>query len=386
MKVVVASDKFKGSLLSNEVANHIEIGIKKASCDIEVIKVPMADGGEGTVQSLVEGLKGKIVKKKVVDPLGRPTESFMGILEDRNTAIIEMAASSGLMLLSASERNPMKTTTYGFGELIKGALDMDCRNFILGIGGSATNDGGAGMLQALGAKLLDINGYEIGYGGESLSKVSTIDLSGFDGRISESKITVACDVDNPLCGSNGASYIYGIQKGADKNMVEILDKNLYHFGKLIEKAAGKSVIDCAGSGAAGGLGAALIAFFNAEMKKGIDLVIELTGLENIIKDADLVLTGEGGMDFQTKFGKTPYGVAQIAKKYNLPVIAIAGSLGTGFEELYNNGFDAIFSIVDKPMSLEQAFENSKQLLEAAAERIIRVLMIDLNRKKAGNSY
>lgn len=381
MKVVVASDKFKGSLLSAEVANCIENGIRKVDKDIEVVKVPMADGGEGTVQSLVESFGGKIIKTTVKDPLGRNTEAFLGILESKNTAVIEMAASSGLMLLSETERNPMKTTTYGFGELIKYALDIGCRNFILGIGGSATNDCGAGMLQALGIRLLDEHGNDIGYGGENLVNVVNIDMSGFDPRIAESKITVACDVDNPLCGPDGASYVFGTQKGADSEMVKILDSNLLYFGKFIEKMSGKNVINYPGAGAAGGLGAALIAVLNAELGKGIDLIIEFTGLEEKIKEADLVLTGEGRIDYQTKFGKTPYGVAQIAKKYHLPVIAIAGSIGDDYEKLYESGFDAIFSIVDKPMTMEQAVENSKVLLEAATERIFRTLALNLNRNK-----
>jgi glycerate 2-kinase len=382
MKVVVASDKFKGSLLSTEVANHIEIGIRKVNKNIEVVKVPMADGGEGTVQSLVDSFRGKIKTTNVKDPLGREFESFLGVLEDKKTAIIEMAAASGFMLLSETERNPMKTTTYGFGELIKYGLDLGCRSFIIGIGGSATNDAGAGMLQALGAKLLDKHGDDIGYGGENLSKVVSIDLTGFDSRIAESKIVVACDVNNPLCGPNGASYVYGGQKGADDEMIKVLDENLLHFGHIVEKVCGRKLIDYPGVGAAGGLGLALIAFLNAEIRKGIDLIIEFTGLEEKIKEADLVVTGEGRIDYQTQFGKTPYGVAQIAKKYDLPVIAIAGSIGDGFESLYENGFDAIFSIVDKPMNLEECLADSKVLLEAAAERVFRTLMINVNCDKA----
>jgi glycerate 2-kinase len=378
VRVVIASDKFKGSLRSYEVASCIERGIKKVDSSIEVIKLPMADGGEGTVESLIAGFTGKMVTVKVRDPLMREINSTYGIINGGKTAIIEMASSSGLMLLSQKERNPLKTTTYGFGECIKDAFDKGCRDIIIGIGGSATNDGGAGMLQALGARLLDAEENEIGPGSENLSKLETIDISNLDRRIKEVKITVACDVDNPLCGPNGASYVFGFQKGADEEMVKVLDNNLHHFGKIIEKVTGVSIINYPGAGAAGGVGGSMLAFLCAELKKGIDLVIEITKLEEKIREADLVITGEGMIDYQTKFGKTPYGVAKIAKKYNVPVVAIAGSIGEGYEVLYENGFDTIFSIIDKPMTLKQAIRNSETLVEAAAERIIRALLIRLN--------
>lgn len=376
MKIIVAPDSFKGSLSAKEVADAVERGIKKVYKNAEVVKVPMADGGEGTVQSLVDATKGKIVKLRVRDPLFREIDSFYGILGDGKTAIIEMAAASGLPLLRNWERNPLITTTYGTGELIKHALDMGCRNIIMGIGGSATNDGGTGMAAALGVKFLDSCGMEIGYGGGALKELKTIDTSQIDERIKECSIVAACDVDNPLYGEKGASYIFGPQKGADENMVKILDDNLKNYGDILEKTFGKSVANLPGAGAAGGLGAGLMAFLSAELNRGIDIVIKTTGLEDKIKGADLVITGEGMIDYQTMFGKTPYGVASLASKYNIPVIAIAGGVGNNAEVLYENGFSSIFSIVDKPMTLDEAIENSDVLLERTAERIIRLLKIN----------
>lgn len=378
MNIVIAPDSFKGSLTAREVCNYIENGIKKVITDVDIIKVPMADGGEGTVQSLVDATLGKIINKKVKGPLLNEVEAFYGILGDGKTAVIEMAAASGLTLIEKDERNPLKTTTYGTGELIKDAIDKGCSKIIIGIGGSATNDGGAGMAMALGAKFLDKKGNSIGLGGGELGNIEEIDLTSFNSILKDVTIIAACDVDNPLCGENGASYVYGPQKGATKEMVEILDENLLHYGKLLELKFNKSIIDYPGAGAAGGLGAGLLVFLDAELKRGIDIVIEVTGLEEKVQEADLVITGEGQMDFQTSFGKTPYGVAQISKKYNKPVIAIAGGIGDGAEELYNKGIDSIFSIVDKPLSLEEAIKNSKELLENSAERIIRLINISKN--------
>ncbi|MGH4137821.1 glycerate kinase [Clostridium sp.] len=378
MKIVIAPDSFKGSLSALEVCEGIEKGIRKVLGVAEIVKVPMADGGEGTVQSLVDATGGKLIKVKVKDPLMRTVEAFYGILGDGTTAVIEMAAASGITLLSKEERNPMKTTTYGTGEIIVHALDMGCRNFIIGIGGSATNDGGAGMLSALGVKLLDVNGKDIGCGGGSLDKLKTIDLSHLDSRIELCNIVAACDVDNPLCGERGASNIFGPQKGADEDMIITLDNNLSHYADMVEKYLGISIKEYPGAGAAGGLGGGLLAFLNAKLKRGIDIVIETTKLEDSIKDADLVFTGEGMIDYQTAFGKTPFGVAKVAKKYNIPVIAIAGGIGKGTETLYEQGFTSIFSIVDKPMQLEEAIENCGILLENASERIMRILKTNNN--------
>jgi len=375
MKIVIAPDSFKGSLSALEVCENIEKGIKKVYEYAEVIKVPMADGGEGTVQSLVDATGGKLINLKVKDPLMRTIDAFYGILGDDITAVIEMAAASGITLLSKEERNPMQTTTYGTGELILHALDMGCRNFIIGIGGSATNDGGAGMLHALGVKLLDENGDEIGFGGGNLNKLQTIDISEIDDRLKLCTIVAACDVDNPLCGERGASVIFGPQKGADENMIMTLDNNLFNYAAMVEKYLGIPIVDCPGAGAAGGLGGGLLAFLNAKLQPGITIVIETTELEDKLKNADLVITGEGMIDYQTQYGKTPYGVAKLAKKYNIPVIAIAGGIGRDAQDLYSKGFDSIFSIVDKPMTLEESIENSATLLQDAAERIMRVIKI-----------
>jgi glycerate kinase len=377
MKIIIAPDSFKGSLSALEVCENIEIGIKKVLDSTEIVRVPMADGGEGTVQSLVDATGGKLISLRVKDPLMRSIDAFYGILGDGNTAVIEMAAASGITLLSKDERNPMETTTYGTGEIIVHALDMGCRNFIIGIGGSATNDGGAGMLHPLGVKLLDGNGYEIGFGGGNLDKLCSIDLSEIDSRLKLCNIVAACDVDNPLCGEKGASYIFGPQKGADESMIITLDNNLSHYADKIEEYLGVSIKNYPGAGAAGGLGGGLLAFLNAKLQPGINIVIETTSLEDKLKDADLVITGEGMVDYQTQYGKTPYGVAKLAKKYNIPVIAIAGGIGKDAEDLYSKGFDSIFSIVDKPMTLEDAMENSELLVQKTAERIMRVLKINV---------
>ncbi len=373
MKIVVAPDSFKGSLTAKEVADCIESGIKKIKPDSQIIKFPMADGGEGTVQSLIDCTNGKLIKVKVNNPLFKEIEASYGILGDGKTAVIEMAEASGLPLLKNEEKNPLITSTFGTGQLIKHALDSGCRSFIIGIGGSATNDGGAGIVQCLGGNLLDENGDDIAPGGGSLSKLKKIDLSNFDNRIKDCKITVACDVANPLIGPNGASFVFGPQKGADKEMVVQLDKNLEHYASVINSTLNIDIKDIPGAGAAGGLGGGLLAFFNAELKRGIDIVINTVDLESYIQDADLVLTGEGMIDFQTQFGKTPFGVAEVASKYNVPVIGIAGALGKDIDILYQKGFKSLFSITDKPMSLDNSIKNSRELVSSVAERIIRLL-------------
>lgn len=374
MKIVIAPDSFKGSLTAKEAADSIENGIKKVLPDAETIKVPMADGGEGTVQSLVDCTKGELINIKVRDPLYRLIDSYYGILGDGKTAVIEMAAASGLPLLTDAERDPMKTTTYGTGQLIKDALQRGCSEIIIGLGGSATNDGGTGMLQALGAKFTDVHGYEVGFGGENLSKIKHIDLSKIDKRIKQCRFTAACDVENPLYGESGAAYVFAQQKGASEQEIGILDSNLKYYAGIIKEELGISVDTVKGAGAAGGLGAAVMAFLNADIKKGIDIVVDLTSLEDKLKDADLVITGEGMIDFQTAFGKTPFGVAQTAKKYNIPVIALAGGLGKNISSLYSKGIDSIFSIVNKPMSLQDSMINSKELISDTIERVIRLII------------
>ncbi len=385
MKIVIAPDSFKGSLSALEVAKSIQKGILNVDETIETVIVPMADGGEGTVQSLIDASGGKIVDLKVHDPLFREINSFYGIMGDGVTAVIEMAAASGLPLLNPEERNPLLTTTYGTGELIKDALNRGCKNFIIGLGGSATNDGGCGMAQALGVKFLDENGNELDMSGDQLSNIWSIDLSGIDMRIKNASFLAACDVDNPLCGAKGASAVYGPQKGASEKDVITLDNGLNHFAQIVKQQLKLDIKDVPGSGAAGGLGAGVLIFLNARLERGITIVTRTTQLAEKMDGADLVITGEGKIDFQTAFGKTPFGVAQIAKTKNIPVIVLAGSLGEGYQSLYEKGFDGIFSIIDKPMSLQEAIDQAAKLLENAAENVVRLwIKKNLQNKKLLN--
>lgn len=374
-KIVIAPDSFKGSMSAKEVADAIERGIKSVLTNAEIIKIPMADGGEGTVETLVDATSGQIIKLNVLDPLGSETEAYFGILGDGSTAVIEMALASGLTMVPRDKRNPLFTTTFGTGQLIKAALDNGCRELIIGVGGSATNDGGVGMAQALGIKFLNNKGQEISFGGGNLLNIDRIDLKNMDKRVKDCKFKVACDVDNPLCGPKGASYVFGPQKGATPEMVKYLDENLSHLAEVIKRDMGIDVKNEPGAGAAGGLGAGLMAFCNAQLQRGIELVIEATKIEEKIKGADLVITGEGQMDYQTVHGKTPYGVAQVAKKRNVPVVALVGSIGAGVEVLYEKGIDSIFSIVEGPMSLEECMEQGAILIERTANRVIRALKI-----------
>jgi glycerate kinase len=375
VKILIAPDSFKDSLSAVEVADCIEQGIKNYSPEMNCIKIPLADGGEGTVDAILHATGGNKISARVKDPLFREIEGFWGLLPDNETAIIEMAAASGLELLSTEERNPMLASTIGTGQLIQSAIDYGCKKIYIGIGGSATNDGGAGMAKVLGAKLMDEDGEEIDDGAMHLSKIASIDLSGFDPRINDCEIIVISDVQNPLCGENGASYIYGPQKGADPEMVIQLDLNLHQFGKIMEIHFNKEITTLPGAGAAGGLGAGLVAFCNADIRPGFETISEITKLENFIQEADLIFTGEGKLDYQTKFGKVPYGVSQLSKKYNKPVIGIAGSLGKGYMELYKYGFQSILSITEGPVSLEDAITNVRSLISKTAERIIRIISI-----------
>jgi len=375
MKIMVAPDSFKESLGAKEVALAIEKGIKRVFPEAEVIKVPLADGGEGTVEALVEARRGKIAKKKVTSPLGKKIDAYFGILEDEFTAVIEMAQASGLSLVPQKKRNPLITTTYGTGELVKEALDKGCRKIIVGIGGSATIDGGAGVAQALGAKLLDKEGNEVSPGGVSLGEIVNIDIEKFDVRIADTEVVVASDVDNPLCGSQGAARVYGPQKGATPEMVEILDKNLAHFARMIKKFLGKEVADIPGAGAAGGLGAGLIAFLGAKLEPGIDLMIDASHLEEKLKGADLVISGEGRIDEQTAYGKTPMGVTERAKKKNIPVILIGGEIRGDSKILYKKGVDALISSVTRVSSFTEVIKNPRQALMDASERAMRLVKI-----------
>lgn len=368
MKIVVAPDSFKESMSAKEVCDSIEKGLLSVSKDWEIVKVPMADGGEGTLEALIDATNGKIFNEKTLNPLGEEITSRFGILGEKNIAIIEMASTSGLELISPEKRNPYITTTYGTGQLMLKSLEQNVEEIILGIGGSATNDGGAGMLQALGAKLLDKKGNEIGFGGYELSKLDKIDFSNLDKRLKNIKILVACDVTNPLTGKNGSSYIFGKQKGATPEMIEVLDENLLHYSKIIKRDLGFDVNDIPGAGAAGGLGAGLLTL-GAILKKGIEIVIEANELDKKVQGADLVITGEGSIDGQTRFGKTPYGVVSVAKKYNIPTVTLTGNVGKDIDILYDYGFDAIFSIMQGVDTLENALKNGKENIEKTAKNI-----------------
>ncbi|MGB3932729.1 MAG: glycerate kinase [bacterium] len=376
MRIIIAPDSFKGSLTAAEVAASIERGVKRVLPQAETIPVPLADGGEGTVDALVSATGGRLVTKEVTGPLGERVKVSYGLLGDGETAVIEMAAASGLPLVPLEKRNPMLTTTYGTGELILAALDEGCRRIIIGIGGSATNDGGAGMAQALGVKLLDEEGLDIPYGAAGLARLDRIDISSLDRRLAQVEVLVACDVDNPLTGPRGAARVYGPQKGADPQMVEELDQILERFAAIILRDLGKDVKDIPGAGAAGGLGAGLMAFLNGRLAPGVELVLAAVKLEERIqKGADLVITGEGAINEQTVYGKTPIGVAKLAKRYHLPVIAIAGSIEPGAEAVFGAGIDAVVAIPPGPMTLAEAMEGAGKLVADCAEGVMRLLLV-----------
>lgn len=377
MKIVIAPDSFKESLTALHVCEAVEKGIKTHFPNAEISKVPMADGGEGTVQSLVDATDGEVIQARVTGPLGKEVEAFYGILGDGKTAVIEMAAASGLHHVPVDKRNPLVTTTRGTGELILKALDHKVKHIIIGIGGSATNDGGAGMAKALGAKLLDAKGAEIKEGGGSLGQLTSIDLTNLDSRLAEVKVEVACDVDNPLTGETGASAVFGPQKGATPDMVKRLDRNLAHYAAIIGKEMGIYIQSVPGAGAAGGLGGGLLAFLSAELKPGVDIVIEATQLERYIKDADFVITGEGRIDGQTIYGKTPIGVAKTAKKHSVPVIAIAGSIGAGSEAVYEHGISALFSVVPGAVDLSEALAKAVENIERTAKNVASVIRLGI---------
>ena len=373
--IVLAPDSFKESMTAKEVCEAMERGIRKANSQIRCIHVPMADGGEGTMQSLVDATGGRVYSKEVVGPLGNNVVAEYGILGNGEIGVIEMASASGIHLVDSEKRNPLITTTFGTGQLIKACLDKGVKKLLIGIGGSATNDGGAGFIQALGGRLLDENGDDLSYGGGALAKLHTIDLSNLDERLKYVSVEVACDVNNPLCGKEGASYVFGPQKGATREMIEILDQNLSHYAEAIKEQLGKDVISKAGAGAAGGLGAGLMAFLDVKLKSGIEMVIEYANLEEKVRDADMVWTGEGSIDFQTQYGKTPLGVAMIAKKYNKLVIALAGRVGNDIDVLYDKGIDAIFGIMRGVTSIEEALVKGPENVEKTSENIIRLLNI-----------
>lgn len=376
MKFVIAPDSFKGGMTAKEAAQAIETGLTRVFPDENFVKVPMADGGEGTVQSLVDATDGTIFSESVTNPLGKPALAKFGILGDGTTAVIEMAEASGIQYVNSQTHNPLIATTYGTGELILKALAHNVKTIILGIGGSATNDGGAGMAQALGAKLLNSNNQELPFGGGTLNTLEKIDISNLDPRISKTEFIIASDVTNPLVGPEGASAVFGPQKGATEGMVTTLDKNLSHYADIIKRDLNKDLANYAGAGAAGGLGAGLLAFTPAKMQKGIDIVIEYSQLKEKAQNADFVFTGEGGIDFQTKFGKTPYGVALATKSVapNAPVIVVAGNVGKGVESLYSkSSINAIFSIVPGVTTIDSAIQNGPRNLANTTENIARLI-------------
>lgn len=369
MKIVIAPDSFKESLSAREVADAIEAGFKQVFPDAHYVKLPMADGGEGTVRTLVDATAGRIVPVTVTGPLGQPVAGFFGLLGDGQTAVIEMAAASGLQWVAPEWRNPLLTSSYGMGELIVAALDLGVSELIVGIGGSATNDGGAGMIQALGGRLLKADGCEIGRGGAALGELEQIDLCGLDPRLAKVRIRVACDVDNPLCGPKGASAVFGPQKGATPQMVPQLDAALALYGRAIETLTGRAVLDYPGAGAGGGIGAALVGLLGATLTPGVELVMAALDLASAVADADLVVTGEGCLDGQTLHGKTPIGVARCAKGFAKPVIALVGSLGEGGEAVYAQGIDAIFVILPRAMTLPEALSSAHDNLRLTARNV-----------------
>ena len=358
-----------------EAARAMAQGIENADHDAEVRCLPMADGGEGTARALVDATGGSMRAVPVHDPLGRPVEGHFGLLADGTTAVVETAEASGLALLEAKERNPLIASSYGTGELMLAAVRSGAKRIIVGLGGSATNDAGAGLLQALGVRLLDKNGNDLAHGGAALANLTTIDISTMDPALKNVSITAACDVTNPLTGPTGASAVFGPQKGASKDDVATLDAALAHFAQVIDSQLGVAVNDVPGAGAAGGIGAALKGFLNAEFRPGIAIVIEQSGLDAAAQWADVVFTGEGSIDFQTKFGKTPAGVAETAKRHGKPVIAVAGHIGTGIDELHEVGIDAVFGIAPGAASLSELLADAAANVTRTTEQVVRTLQL-----------
>ena len=375
MKIVIAPDSFKDSLSAEKVADAIAAGLAEVLPHAHLVKCPMADGGEGTVEAIVAAGNGQLRRNQVQGPLGEPVEAHWGWLPDSHTAIIEMAEASGLQLVAPAQRDACISSTYGTGELIRAALDAGARRVILAIGGSATNDAGAGALQALGLGLFDDQGNSLARGGLALAGVVRIDLTGLDPRLTEVRFEIAADVNNPLCGEHGASAIFGPQKGASAEQVRLLDQALGHFADHCAQVLPKDVRDEPGSGAAGGLGFAAKAFFGAQFRPGVEVVAELVGLAEAVKDADLVITGEGRFDAQTLRGKTPFGVARIAQANGVPVVVLAGTLGEGYQALYEHGINAAFAITSGPMTLQDACDRAGQLLTDRARDIARLLSL-----------
>lgn len=373
MQIVVAPDSYKGSVSALGVAQAMERGILRVFPEAEVRKIPIADGGEGTVEALITATHGTLRQKEVTGPLGERVTAHWGILGDGQTAVIEMAAASGLPLIPAERRNPRISTTFGTGELMRAALDAGLRKIIIGIGGSATNDGGAGMARALGARFLDDDDKELPEGGAALARLKHIDLAGFDPRLKECLITVACDVDNPLCGPRGASAVFGPQKGATPEIVAELDAALGHFASIALEATGRAAAELPGAGAAGGLGAGLMFFTPAKLRPGVEIVLDAVDFAGVVKGAAFVITGEGRTDFQTAFGKAPVGVAKVAKQFDIPVFCQSGGLGDGADDVLAQGIDAVMSICDRPLTLDACMSSGSALIESASERLCRIV-------------
>ncbi|NOE65034.1 glycerate kinase [Vibrio cholerae] len=375
MKVVIAPDSFKESLTAKQVCDAIQAGLARVWHDAKFVAIPVADGGEGTVQSLVDATQGRLVEVKVMGPQGKRVEAFYGMLGDNQTAVIEMAAASGLHHVPVAQRDPKLTTSFGTGELIRHALDQGVTKLIIGLGGSATNDGGVGMLAALGARFTNADGDPIQLTGGGLRELTHINLQDFDPRLQHCDILVACDVNNPLCGDKGASAVFGPQKGATPEDVQLLDGVLRQFGLLTEKVTGKMVLESAGVGAAGGMGAALLAYAQARLRPGIEIVLETVQLAHQVSDADLVITGEGRIDSQTVHGKTPMGVAKVAKRFDVPVLALCGCTGDNYQAVYQCGIDAVFAAVPRAMSLDDALKESDFNLADLAENVARLWVL-----------
>lgn len=373
MKIILAPDSFKGTFSSSEVIQYLHRGIMKYFPSAEVVSIPIADGGEGTVDAIHGALGGTFITPTVTGPLGEKVRAKIAFIKD--TAIIEMAQASGITLIKDADRNPLVATTFGTGQMILEALNNGAKEIIIGIGGSATNDGGIGMAQALGVEFFGLNKEKIGFGGKYLSEIKSFSTINLDKRVLETKISVICDVTNPLTGPRGATYVYGPQKGAQKEQLELLEKGMVSYKEVIQKQLGIDMNDVMGSGAAGGLGAALVAFLNAVLQPGIDTILDLVNFDEIIKDADLVITGEGRIDGQSINGKVPVGIGNRCKNKNVKVIVLAGAIGNDTEKIYDYGIDALFSTVDKPMTLHEVLENSEVLLENAIDRMLRLIRI-----------
>lgn len=377
-KFVIAADSFKECLTAPEACQAMAKGIKKGFPGAETVLAPMADGGEGTVEALVAAKDGRIVKDTVIGPSGhQEVEAIFGLVDNDQTAVIETAEASGIALLAKEERKPLTTTSYGTGQQIKRALDLGAKRIIISLGGSVTNDGGAGIFQALGARFLDENGKELPLGGGALERLAKIDIGTLASRLKDVQVIAASDVTNPLTGENGASAVFGPQKGASEAEVEKLDKALHNFANVIKQDLGKDVERLPGAGAAGGIGAGLMAFSNCELKNGAELVIDEIGLKDQVADADYVITGEGKIDFQTKFGKTPFAVAQVAQAAGKPTFAIGGSLGDGIASLYDAGFTAIFGTISQPGDLKEVLAHGKENVERTSENLAKVLYAGL---------